>query len=136
MNNESSEIIRIFNTEFNDLIPADKAKVDIYPEELRKEIDSINDWVYNAINSWSFRSSFTSGVLIIVCLDGVYRAGFATSAEAYEAAVYPLFEALDKVEKMLEGKEFFVGNQLTEADVRLWVTIVRFRLAHPPATLV
>ena len=61
MNNESSEIIRIFNTEFNDLIPADKAKVDIYPEELRKEIDSINDWVYNAINSWSFRSSFNSG---------------------------------------------------------------------------
>lgn len=51
VNNESSEIIRIFNTEFNDLIPADKAKIDIYPEGLRSEIDSINDWVYNAINS-------------------------------------------------------------------------------------
>jgi len=51
VNNESSEIIRIFNTEFNDLIPADKAKVDIYPEGLRSEIDSINDWVYNTINS-------------------------------------------------------------------------------------
>ena len=64
-------------------------------------------------------------------LDGVYKAGFASSAEAYEAAVYPLFEALDKVEKILEGKEFFVGNQLTEADIRLWVTIVRFPAAFP-----
>lgn len=51
MNNESSEIIRIFNTGFNELIPADKAKIDIYPEGLRKEIDTINEWVYNAINS-------------------------------------------------------------------------------------
>ena len=64
-------------------------------------------------------------------LDGVYKAGFASSAEAYEAAVYPLFEALDKVEKILEGKEFFVGNQLTEAGIRLWVTIVRFPAAFP-----
>ncbi|KAF9779642.1 glutathione S-transferase [Thelephora terrestris] len=108
VNNESSEIIRIFNTEFNDLIPADEAKIDIYPKELREEIDRVNDWVYDTINN------------------GVYKAGFASTAEAYEAAVYPLFEALDKVEKILEGKEFFVGNQLTEADIRLWVTIVRF----------
>ena len=131
VNNESSEIIRIFNTEFNDLVPADKAKVDIYPEALRNEIDSTNDWVYNAINSWLFRSSFASGVLTALRPDGVYRAGFATSTEAYEAAVYPLFEALDKVEKILDGKEFFVGNQLTEADIRLWVTIVRFRPIPP-----
>lgn len=60
MNNESSEIIRIFNTGFNDLIPADKAKIDIYPKELREEIDSVNDWVYNAINSWSFWCSLAS----------------------------------------------------------------------------
>ena len=53
VNNESSEIIRMFNTEFNDLVPADKAKLDIYPEGLRKEIDATNDWVYDAINSWS-----------------------------------------------------------------------------------
>jgi glutathionyl-hydroquinone reductase len=65
--------------------------------------------------------------------DGVYKAGFASTAEAYEAAVYPLFEALDKVEKILEGKEFFVGNQLTEADIRLWVTIVRFPAAFSSA---
>jgi putative glutathione S-transferase len=51
VNNESSEIIRIFNTEFNDLIPADEAKIDIYPKELREEIDRVNDWVYDAINS-------------------------------------------------------------------------------------
>lgn len=60
VNNESSEIIRIFNTEFNDLIPADKAKIDIYPDELRKEIDSVNEWVYDTINSWSSCSSLTS----------------------------------------------------------------------------
>lgn len=108
VNNESAEIIRIFNTEFNDLIPADKAEIDIYPKQLREEIDSANEWVYNSINN------------------GVYKAGFASSTEAYEAAVHSVFEALDKVEKILEGKEFFVGNQLTEADIRLWVTIIRF----------
>ena len=54
VNNESSEIIRMFNTGFNDIIPADKAKIDIYPQELRGEIDSVNEWVYNAINSSSF----------------------------------------------------------------------------------
>ena len=62
MNNESSEIIRMFNTEFNDLIPADRAKIDIYPKELREEIDSINDWVYNAINSSPFVFSRVRGV--------------------------------------------------------------------------
>jgi glutathionyl-hydroquinone reductase len=58
--------------------------------------------------------------------DGVYKSGFATSAEAYEAAVYPLFESLDKLEKILEGKEYLIGGQLTEADVRLFPTIVRW----------
>jgi putative glutathione S-transferase len=57
VNNESAEIIRMLNTEFNDLVPADKAKIDIYPKELREEIDSVNDWVYTSINSWSFWSS-------------------------------------------------------------------------------
>lgn len=58
--------------------------------------------------------------------DGVYRAGFASTTEAYEAAVYPLFESLDKVEETLTGKDYIIGDKLTEADVRLWVTIVRF----------
>ncbi|KAJ2925371.1 hypothetical protein H1R20_g11664, partial [Candolleomyces eurysporus] len=108
VNNESSEIIRIFNTAFNHLIPAEKASADLYPAELRAEIDSHNDWIYPAINN------------------GVYRAGFATTQEAYEKAVHEVFEGLDKVEKLLTGKEYLVGDRLTEADIRLWVTIVRF----------
>ena len=59
-------------------------------------------------------------------VDGVYKSGVATSQEAYETAVVPLFQSLDRLEKMLEGKDYLVGNQLTEADVRLFVTIVRF----------
>ncbi|KAI8972887.1 glutathione S-transferase [Trametes punicea] len=108
VNNESSEIIRIFNTAFNDQLPADKAKIDLYPEHLRKDIDEINEWVYDTVNN------------------GVYKSGFATTQRAYEAAVIPLFESLDKLEKILTGKDYLVGNQLTEADVRLFVTIIRF----------
>ncbi|KAI0754225.1 glutathione S-transferase [Daedaleopsis nitida] len=89
VNNESSEIIRMLNTGFNDELPADKAAIDLYP-------------------------------------NGVYKSGFATSQKAYEAAVIPLFESLDRLEKMLNGKDYLVGDQLTEADVRLFVTIVRF----------
>ncbi|KAK7021152.1 glutathione S-transferase [Favolaschia claudopus] len=108
VNNESSEIIRMFNTAFNQLIPQDKAAIDLYPEEHRAEIDSINDWVYPEINN------------------GVYRAGFATQQQAYETAVKIVFAGLDKVEKILKGNDFLVGGRLTEADVRLWVTIIRF----------
>ncbi|KAI0367382.1 glutathione S-transferase [Pilatotrama ljubarskyi] len=108
VNNESSEIIRMFNTEFNHLLPADKAVIDLYPEAHRKEIDEINDWVYDTVNN------------------GVYKSGFAATQQAYEAAVKPLFESLDRLEKILTGKEYLVGDQLTEADVRLFVTIVRF----------
>ena len=108
VNNESSEIIRIFNTAFDELVPADKAKVDMYPENLRAEIDALNEWVYHGINN------------------GVYRSGFATTQEAYDKAVREVFENLDKVEKILDGKDYLVGNQLTEADIRLFVTIIRF----------
>ncbi|KAF8893216.1 glutathione S-transferase [Gymnopilus junonius] len=108
VNNESSEIIRIFNTAFNDLLPAEKAALDYYPKELRAEIDSVNEWIYPGINN------------------GVYRSGFATTQEAYSNAVLEVFESLDKVEKLLTGKDYLIGNRLTEADVRLWVTIVRF----------
>jgi len=108
VNNESSEIIRMLNTAFNDIIPADKAALDLYPSDLRAEIDEINEWVYPEINN------------------GVYRAGFATTQEAYEKAVKIVFEGLDKAEKILTRKEFLVGGRLTEADVRLWVTIIRF----------
>jgi putative glutathione S-transferase len=108
VNNESSELIRIFNQEFNDLIPAEKAAVDIYPKDLRPQIDELNAWIYPGINN------------------GVYKTGFATSQAAYEKAVVEVFDALDKVEKILTGKDYLVGDKLTEADVRLWVTIIRF----------
>jgi len=108
VNNESSEIIRMLNTAFNDLIPADKAALDLYPAEHRAEIDAINEWVYPEINN------------------GVYRTGFATQQKAYEEAVKIVFEGLDKAEKILTGKEYLVGGRLTEADVRLWVNIIRF----------
>lgn len=108
VNNESSEIIRIFNTAFNEMISEDKAGIDIYPQALRAEIDSINEWVYDTVNN------------------GVYKAGFAKTQEAYQKAVIPLFDSLDRLEKMLTGKDYLVGGVLTEADIRLWVTIIRF----------
>jgi putative glutathione S-transferase len=108
VNNESSEIIRIFNTAFNEFLPADKAALDFYPEKLRSQIDELNEWIYPNINN------------------GVYRSGFATTQEAYQKAVVEVFDALDKVEKILDGKDYLVGDTLTEADVRLWVTLIRF----------
>ncbi|KAK7047385.1 S-glutathionyl-(chloro)hydroquinone reductase [Paramarasmius palmivorus] len=108
VNNESSEIIRMFNTAFNDMIPPEKAKIDLYPENLRKEIDALNEWVYPDINN------------------GVYRSGFATTQGAYESAVKQLFTSLDRVEEILKSNEYLVGGQLTEADVRAWVTMIRF----------
>ncbi|KAI5476729.1 Glutathione S-transferase [Pseudohyphozyma bogoriensis] len=109
VNNESSEIIRMLNSEFNSQLPEEFASIDVYPSSLRKDIDSINDWVYDKINN------------------GVYKSGFATSQKAYEANVVPLFDSLERVEKILDGgKTFLVGDQLTEADIRLYVTIVRF----------
>ncbi|CAL1699003.1 unnamed protein product [Somion occarium] len=108
VNNESSEIIRMFNTAFDDQLPADKASVDIYPEPLRAQIDEVNEWVYDTVNN------------------GVYKSGFASTQQAYETAVVALFESLDKLEEMLQGKDYLIGDRLTEADIRLFVTIVRF----------
>ncbi|KAK9459602.1 glutathione S-transferase [Lipomyces oligophaga] len=113
VNNESSEIIRIFNTGFNHLLPADKAEIDVYPTALRPEIDEINEWIYNTVNN------------------GVYKTGFATTQEAYDANVYPLFKSLDRLEKLLsDGREFIMGSVLTEVDIRLFPTIVRFDAAY------
>jgi len=103
VNNESSEIIRMLNSEFET-----GTGPDLYPEKLRSEIDDLNEWVYNTVNN------------------GVYKCGFATSQEAYESNITPLFKSLDRLEKILEGKDYLVGNTLTEADVRLYTTIVRF----------
>ncbi|KAG6912451.1 hypothetical protein DXG01_014458, partial [Tephrocybe rancida] len=88
------------------------AALTFYPEHLRAEIDKVNEWVYANINN------------------GVYRAGVATSQPAYETAVTEVFEALDQAEKLLEGKDYLVGNQLTEADIRLFVTTSASILLH------
>ena len=104
VNNESSEIIRIFNEGFNELLPKEKAGLDFYPEELRKGIDEVNEWVYTQINSeWVWVYAWQWG--LIDCVDGVYRTGFATTQEAYEKAVNEVFDGLDKVEKILEKSE-------------------------------
>lgn len=113
VNNESSEIIRILNTEFNSIIDEEYTSVDIYPEDLRAKINELNDWIYPTINN------------------GVYKAGFATKQEPYEREVKAVFESLDKIEKILEerhatGEEFLLGNDITEADIRLYPTLVRF----------
>ena len=105
VSNESSEIIRMFNTAFDGIgaLPGD-----YYPESLRVEIDEVNELVYTAVNN------------------GVYRVGFATSQEAYDSAYVKLFAALDELEERLEGKKYLVGDTLTEADWRLFTTLTRF----------
>lgn len=105
VSNESAEIIRMFNSAFNDLTGN---RLDFYPEALRREIDELNDWIYPTINN------------------GVYKAGFATSQDAYEKAFNALFEALDKLEERLSTKRYLIGTTLTEADWRLFTTLIRF----------
>ena len=105
VNNESSEIIRMLNTAFNELTDN---TVDYYPSELRDEIDQVNDLVYQNVNN------------------GVYRSGFATTQEAYERAYDRLFDTLDDLENRLSKQRYLVGDQITEADWRLFTTLVRF----------
>jgi putative glutathione S-transferase len=105
VNNESGEVIRILNREFDAF--GDPA-VDLCPEPLRERIDAINRFVYENVN------------------DGVYRAGFATTQNAYEDAAERLFGALDRLEGLLSGRRYLVGDRMTEADVRLFTTLVRF----------
>ncbi|MEA2627124.1 MAG: glutathionyl-hydroquinone reductase [Candidatus Binatota bacterium] len=105
VNNESAEIVRMLNSEFGAF---GDSSVDFYPEPLRAEIDRVNDLVYDRVNN------------------GVYKAGFATSQEAYEKAYDELFAALDQLEQRLGGSRYLVGDRLTEADWRLFTTLVRF----------
>jgi putative glutathione S-transferase len=109
VNNESSEIIRMLNSEFGAL-GADPT--DFYPKHLRAEIDSVNAQVYANINN------------------GVYRCGFARSQAAYDEAYDALFATLDEVEARLGRQRYLVGNQITEADWRLFPTLVRFDVAY------
>ncbi|WP_462146680.1 glutathione S-transferase family protein [Pseudoalteromonas gelatinilytica] len=105
VSNESAEIIRMFNSAFNVLTGNER---DFYPQSLRSEIDEVNEFVYHNINN------------------GVYRAGFATTQEAYTEAFDNLFAALDKIEQRLTANRYLVGDTLTEADWRLFTTLIRF----------
>ncbi len=105
VNNESSEIIRMFNSAFD---TCGASGLDYYPEALREDIDSVNTFIYDNINN------------------GVYRTGFAASQTAYEQAFRRLFDALDELEQRLTGQRYLVGTQITEADWRLFTTLLRF----------
>jgi putative glutathione S-transferase len=105
VSNESSEIIRMFNSAFDDL---GAKEGDYYPESLRDKIDAINERVYNTVNN------------------GVYKSGFATTQDAYEEAVMPLFESLDWLDDILENNRYLTGDKITEADWRLFTTLIRF----------
>ena len=105
VNNESAEIIRMFNSAFDAFGDAGR---DFYPAELRGEIDAVNETVYEHLNN------------------GVYKAGFATHQEPYEAAVAKLFETLDEIENRLSSQRYLCGARVTEADWRLFTTLLRF----------
>tara|TARA_R110000868_G_scaffold189695_2_gene433068 strand:- start:112244 stop:113197 length:954 start_codon:yes stop_codon:yes gene_type:complete len=105
VNNESSEIIRMFNTAFNKLTGNED---DYYPSALRSEIDDINDFIYSTINN------------------GVYKAGFATEQSVYNEEVTKLFDALDVIEQKLSHQRYLLADTITEADWRLFTTLVRF----------
>lgn len=105
VNNESEDIMRIFNHAFNDLT---QNYDDYYPVELRSKIDDINKKIYDEFNN------------------GVYKVGFATKQSIYERNFKRLFETMDELDSYLEGKEFLVGNHFTEADIRFFVTLIRF----------
>ncbi|WP_434710789.1 glutathione S-transferase family protein [Rhizobium sp. YTUHZ045] len=105
VSNESAEIIRMFNSAFDGLTGS---KADFYPEDLRAEIDALNATVYDTVNN------------------GVYKAGFATTQEAYEENVVKLFETLDILDERLGRGRYLFGDRLTEADWRLFTTLVRF----------
>ena len=109
VNNESAEIIRMFNSAFDGI---GAAAGDYYPVQLRGEIDAINEYVYANLNN------------------GVYRTGFATTQSAYDDAVGKVFAALDTLEQRLAAQRYLVGGTLTEADWRLFVTLVRFDAAY------
>jgi len=105
VSNESSEIIRMFNSAFAAFTDDE---TDYYPEPLRDEIDQINERIYHTVNN------------------GVYKCGFATTQEAYEEAFTPLFETLDMLEERLDRQRYLVGDRITEADWRLFTTLIRF----------
>lgn len=109
VSNESAEIIRMFNTAFNDVTGNTE---DYYPEALRSRIDEVNARIYSDVNN------------------GVYKSGFATTQDAYDEAVTALFEALDWIEGLLADNRYLTGERITEADWRLFTTLIRFDLVY------
>ena len=105
VNNESSDMIIMLNSKFNQYTDS---KLNLYPEELKIEIDELNQYIYSNINN------------------GVYKCGFAANQEVYEGEVANLFNALDKIELRLAGRTYLVGDRLSLADIRLFVTLIRF----------
>jgi putative glutathione S-transferase len=109
VNNESSEIIRMLNKEFAEANGTFTKETDLYPPELKSQIDSVNEWVYTYINN------------------GVYECGFASTQAAYDEAVVQLYDHLDKAEQILSKQRYLCSNErITEADVRLFQTLIRF----------
>lgn len=109
VSNESSEIIRMFNSAFDGLTGN---RDDYWPEDLREAIEPVNARIYDTVNN------------------GVYKSGFATSQEAYDAAVHPLFDSLEWLEDRLGAHRYLMGDRLTEADWRLFTTLIRFDLVY------
>lgn len=109
VNNESADIIRMLNSGFSQIA---EESIDLYPEQLHDEINGMNHRLYGSFNN------------------GVYQAGFATTQKAYEEAVLKVFNTLDFLERHLETREYLVDNRLTEADVRAFVTLIRFDIAY------
>ncbi|KAF7112313.1 hypothetical protein RHSIM_RhsimUnG0242200 [Rhododendron simsii] len=106
VNNESGEIIRMFNTEFNEI--AENAALDLYSPHLQAQINEVNEWIYDGINN------------------GVYKCGFAKKQGPYEEAAKKLYEGLEKCEEILGKQRYLCGNTVSEADIRLFVTLIRF----------
>ncbi len=109
VSNESADIVRMLNTAFRDIAPE---SADLYPEDLSNEIEDWNDLIYRMVNN------------------GVYRAGFASTQNAYEKAALEVFETLDRVEAVLAEQRYLTGDRLTEADLRLFPTLARFDVAY------
>ncbi|CAI5738675.1 unnamed protein product [Hyaloperonospora brassicae] len=105
VSNESADIVRMLNSAFDAIVPS---KVDLFPVDLRADIDALNEWIYNNINN------------------GVYKCGFSTTQSAYDEAVAALFQSLDRAEAILSTKRFLTGQTFTEADLRLFTTLIRF----------
>jgi putative glutathione S-transferase len=120
VNNESSEIIRILYDSFDEFLPKEKQELNkgeagLFPLNLQKNIEDMNDWVYNTVNN------------------GVYKTGFASTQQAYEDHVYPLFDSLDRLEAHLADpvhQPYLFGKNITEADIRLYTTLARFDVAY------